>query len=328
MCRACWKASPSAEKAPSRARTSRVCEYCATPFLPSHPRARYCSHECSHAAKRTSKVPCAGGCGNYVSRKTGSAASPMCRKCRWGERVRWTCRTCGKEESRSPSRAAAIYCSNECANSAEAPRFVLDSNGYLVAPWKGGIIREHRWVLEAHLGRPLEPHENVHHINGNRTDNRLENLELWSTSQPSGQRVLDKVEWAVGMLLAYEPSALVPDYQAATEDLDHLLTGERSEPDLPKGWTVDGSGYLVKNIGGRVVRQHRYVMEKWLERPLLRAESVHHINGVRTDNRLSNLELWSSGQPPGQRIKDKVAWAKDLLALYAPAALAGGLASP
>lgn len=70
------------------------------------------------------------------------------------------------------------------------------------------------------------------------------------------------------------------------------------------------------------VMEHRAVMEKHLGRPLVGDENVHHINGVRDDNSLDNLELWSSSQPAGQRVKDKVAWAKELLARYAPEALA------
>lgn len=45
--------------------------------------------------------------------------------------------------------------------------------------------------------------ENVHHINGDKLDNRIENLELWSTSQPCGQRIEDKIQWAKQILNQY-----------------------------------------------------------------------------------------------------------------------------
>lgn len=57
-------------------------------------------------------------------------------------------------------------------------------------------------------------------------------------------------------------------------------------------------------------------MEHHLGRALFRDETVHHKNGDRSDNRRENLELWSSWQPSGQRVEDKIAWARELLARY------------
>ncbi len=92
-----------------------------------------------------------------------------------------------------------------------------DSSGYIREIRRGhpnastkGYVPQHILVMSDHLGRRIATDlgENVHHINGVRDDNRLENLELWSSSQPKGQRVEDKTAWAIEWLKMYAPEVI------------------------------------------------------------------------------------------------------------------------
>ena len=101
-------------------------------------------------------------------------------------------------------------------------------------------------------------------------------------------------------------------YRSADPDLSGTLNGKKYRLHMRKGYVhIRFSGDGKKDQG-----LHRYMMSLKLGRPLEKHERVHHINGVRVDNRIDNLELWSDSHPRGQRVEDKITWAKEFLKQY------------
>jgi hypothetical protein len=92
-----------------------------------------------------------------------------------------------------------------------------------------------------------------------------------------------------------------PDRKLITDSGYVKLKGYYDHPN------ATGNGYLL---------EHVKVISDMIGRPLLPGENVHHKNGVRDDNRPENLELWVISQPAGQRAKDLLAWAREIISRY------------
>lgn len=143
------------------------------------------------------------------------------------DRQRFTCAQCGKEQSRRRKPggrvyAEQIYCDRACKaahhknvamtrfNGGDIKRHVK-RHGYvhialpalLSNTGRKREMLEHRYVMSKHLGRDLLPEETVHHIDGNRQNNDIGNLELFSSRHGPGQRVNDKVDFAIELMRLY-----------------------------------------------------------------------------------------------------------------------------
>lgn len=135
----------------------------------------------------------------------------ICPPCRGKERksqVSRLCAVCDKVVT-----VKAVYCNDHVVRPWTSNGRTYHKKGYVLlrvpehprSSKNNPYVFEHILVMEEFIGRFLIKGENVHHKNGIRDDNRIENLELWNKPQPSGARAEDLYAWALELVELYEP---------------------------------------------------------------------------------------------------------------------------
>jgi hypothetical protein len=205
-----------------------ACERCGTEFLTHAGAARFCSEKCRD---QQVEMTCEH-CGKLYRAKESSAnRRKFCSKACFGASktarayVDKTCPIC-KTVFHVRAARNRKYCSVQCAatgNAAAKPtgdergKGHITSQGYRALSVKGKFTLEHKIIMERILGRQLFTYESVHHKNGDRADNRPENLELWVTPPRYGQRQADMIPWAIEFL---ESCGYIVTKQEASSSFD------------------------------------------------------------------------------------------------------------
>jgi hypothetical protein len=150
-------------------------------------------HKDFNAAKKTTKY-CCRHCQSKAIAQVYSKANGLKRRA--GSYL--NCQHCNKEYYVPEYRKdISKFCSRKClalAHPEIGEKARLNSpimfragtsqpKNYVVISIDGKRIREHRFIMEQHLGRKLTSNDHVHHINGNERDNRIENLQVLSNSE-------------------------------------------------------------------------------------------------------------------------------------------------
>lgn len=118
-------------------------------------------------------------CGNAVARpKYNKYCSRKCKvDAQRVDKKPKKCLYCQKEFIYSHKNKDQVYCSVYCRHESDR-KGCVGPDGYIYIGYNGKLWMQHRYVMEQHLGRPLLTSEPVHHIDGNKQNNAIENLQL------------------------------------------------------------------------------------------------------------------------------------------------------